>query len=60
MRVNMRAVFLVGTGAWLLGAAVVGVWLAAGTGAKPAWLAICGAGVGIGLLGWAWARWRRW
>lgn len=60
MRVNMRAVFLVGTAAWLLGGAVVAAWLAWGTGGRTSWLAICGAGAAIGLFGWAWSTWRRW
>ena len=60
MRVNMRAVFLVGTAAWLAGAAVVGLWLALGSGARTGWLAICAAGAAIGLIGWGWSRWRRW
>lgn len=60
MRVNMRAVFLLGTAAWLAGALTVGIWLLAGSGARADWLSICGAGVAIGLVGWAWSRWRHW
>ncbi len=60
VRVNMPAVFLVGTAAWLLGGGVVGLWLAFGTGARSGWLAVCGAGAAIGLLGWGWSRWRHW
>jgi hypothetical protein len=60
MSVNMRAVFLVGAAVWVVAAGVVGLWLALGTGAKPDWLAVCGAGAAIGLIGWAWSRWRRW
>jgi hypothetical protein len=60
VKVNMPAVFLIGTGMWLVGTAVVALWLAIGEGAKPGWLAIGGAGALMGLVGWAWSRWRRW
>jgi hypothetical protein len=60
MKVNMRAIFLVGTATWLLAAAAVGLWLAVGTGGRQSWLGICIAGVGIGLIGWGWSRWRGW
>lgn len=60
MRVNMPAIFLIGTGLWGLAAAVIAVWLALGSGAEESWLGVCGAGAAIGLIGWGWSRWRRW
>lgn len=59
VRVNMRALFLVGTGTWVAAGAVVGVLLATGTLADAQWLAVCVVGAGIGVGGWLWARWRR-
>lgn len=60
VRVNMRAMFLVGTAAWLVGGAVVGVLLATGAATEDGWLAICATGAAIGLAGWRWSVWRRW
>lgn len=56
----MPTVFLIGTGVWLAGTGAVALWLALGDGAKPGWLAIGGAGAVMGLVGWAWSRWRHW
>ena len=59
VKVNMRALFLVGTAIWLLAGAVVGLALASDALEEPLWLAVCVVGAGIGVGGWIWARWRR-
>lgn len=56
----MPAVFLVGTAVCLAGTGVVALWLTFADGAKPGWLAIGGAGAAMGIVGWAWSRWRHW
>ncbi len=56
----MRAMFLVGTAIWAAAGVVVGFAVARDAIAEPLWLAVCAAGICIGVGGWLWSRWRRW
>lgn len=60
MPVNMRAMFLIGTGLWVAAGAVVGALLITGTAADSRWLGVCATGAAVGVAGWLWSRWRRW
>ena len=60
VEVNMRAVFLVGTAAWVLAGGVIGLLLATGAAVEAGWLAVCATGAALGLGGWGWSRRRGW
>ncbi|MCH3973949.1 DUF2530 domain-containing protein [Bifidobacterium tibiigranuli] len=59
VRVDLRKVFLIGTGLWLLATAVCLVLMACGF-AMMQLLIICGSGVAAGLLMLLWEHFDRW
>ncbi len=59
VQVDLRRIFLLGTGAWILALAVVGILALTGmTVTKP--LIVCLSGVGVGILLLIWEHFNRW
>lgn len=59
MQVDLRRIFLLGTGAWILALVVVGVLALTGmTVTKP--FIVCLSGVGVGILLMIWEHSNRW
>ncbi|WP_169579592.1 DUF2530 domain-containing protein [Ruania albidiflava] len=55
-RVNVKALFLAGTIAWLLGLLGVGVAFLAGRSPDPRLALVCVAGIVLGMIGYWWVH----